>query len=479
MECPICMNDLTSADDRYPLHCPTVACHFLFCGECLQKLYQSAADGYSLASDGSHQVKVALQCPMCRGSYSSNRSRNNNTNPGEIAASLSSVSSTSSSNGMSNTNASSNKNSASSAVVAAVLKLRQAASTPLPGDDGYLNDSELSATALSNRQLFLQDVSVKELQDSVTILQDYHDSMDDDKDLITTVPGLDWDAWRLFLQHHQSSPRNNNSNFSTGNDKNGCAHNRDTVLPRDPTLFMGLEDFLSLDEQEFITSMLVSGHGETLAQAAHLLQSIVEIMAPSNKNKKTNIALKATTTAQAAAVVATKTTTAQRDHQQKIRKRFPIPLHMPRAVMLPAYNPLEPKPPLNFEKSKVAAPIISTTSTNGSSSTDDTNNKTATNAGAAAPQSTSSSSSDLTLASVRGAAGPVGLRKGDVVTHVMGERVHSWSEFTVSMQQRLLHQQNSNSSDAVQIIVNASDETALQLRVRAQAMKQQGVRFHA
>jgi hypothetical protein len=373
-DCPLCSNPLSKADQLYPLHCPTTTCSFQFCCECLQKLHKSSSDGYTEASDGSRQVKVSLRCPVCRGAYK-------NVTDESVSASN---------------------------IVTAVLKLRRAASTPLPGHEKHANDSELSATALSARNNFLQDTCLKELQDSVGILQHYHDSIDD-KDC-GTVESLDWDAWRPFLQQHQSSPKNA----------------VDDVLPRDPTLFMGLEDLLSTDEQEFITSMLVSGKTESVAQAAHLLHGILEVSA----------GRKAAATVQQ---IANFSSVAQVEHQHKVRKRFPLPSSMPRAVTLPVYNPLDKNPPLKFINKDVKT----------------------------------MDSSELTLAGVRGPAGKVGLRKGDVVTHVGGDRVDVFGNFTVALQQLL-----GEGHETVQITVNANDETARQLKERAQEMKKQGIRFH-
>jgi hypothetical protein len=453
-DCPLCLNALTLADRLYPLHCPTVSCYFIFCGECLQKLCQAAADGYTLASDGSHQVKVALQCPQCRGPYNSKRTSSSSVKTTAQDGLKLAVSSSSSYSPVTLSSSSS-----ATMVVTAVLKLRQAVSIPLPGSAGYLNDSECSATTLSTRRTFLQEVTVKELQDSVAILQEYNDSMDDDKHCGTaamTVPNLDWDAWRSFLESYKSSSSPQNANISS-------VETIDAVLPRDPTLFLGLEDLLSLDEQEFITTMLVSGRAETIAQAAHLLQSIVELVTPQKSATGKNVARSSHSLPRQRAVATL--TAAQREHQQKIRKRFPLPLHMPRAVMLPAYNPLDvSKAPLKF---------VDATKANAASTSKDSKSD-------VKPANTATA--ELTLASVRGTAGPVGLRKGDVVTHVMGERVATWSEFTIALQHQL-DKRNADSTTAasglVQITVNANEETARLLQVRAQEMKQQGVRFHA
>ncbi len=67
--CPICLNDMCKSDTLHPIQCPT-NCNFNFCIECLCHLLASSKDDYEMASDGNRHVKVHLNCPNCRADIS-------------------------------------------------------------------------------------------------------------------------------------------------------------------------------------------------------------------------------------------------------------------------------------------------------------------------------------------------------------------------------------------------------------------------
>jgi hypothetical protein len=255
----------------------------------------------------------------------------------------------------------------------------------------------MSATDLAERNQFIQEVSLIELKEAVDILQEYHNSLDKNCGI---VDALDWEAWHPFLKERRDSPKNSAN---------------DAVLPRDPTIFMGLEELLSIDEQEFITGMMVSGKVELLAEAANILHGILSVQATSSTNN----------------IKSPSPSMAQIEHQHRVRRRFPLPVNMPRCVSLPVYDPRN-APTLKFGKT----------------------------------------SQDLTLAGVRGPAGKVGLRKGDVVTHVGTVPVKSQEEFETALRN------NFDNEETFQLTVNANEATADALKKRAIEMKQQGIRFH-
>lgn len=446
-DCPVCCEPLSPADRQYPLHCTTASCHYQFCLSCLEHLARSAAEGYTQASDGSNQVKVALQCPQCRGEYCN---RKDDSNPFVAAASI----------------------------VNAVLQLRRAASTPLPG--GAVPDSTLSATQLSHRRRFLEEVGhVKVLRDSYRLVQRYHDSLRPDKQC-GTLPELDWEAWRPHLQEAaQHAPCAVTVPSSDSNDSSCCGGESSAalVLPRDPTLFLGLEDLMTTDEQEFITSMLVSGHAELLAQAANLLQNITQVSVGQRSAAAVQqMAFSSSSSANTNTTNSNRTnlhqpsrpSKAQLEHQQRVRNRFPLPGNMPRSVNLPIYDPVyDKKPPLEFVGMQV--PKQQQSNSNNS-------------------KELPPPPPELALAAVRGPAGRAALRKGDCVTHVNGEPVTTVGEFVVALQlaqDRAAvgggdddHGSTATAAATFQLTVNANDATALALRSRAQEMKLQKVRFH-
>jgi hypothetical protein len=280
---------------------------------------------------------------------------------------------------------------------------------------------------LAARNKFLEETNLKELQDAVKTMRLYNASLPDNKKRNASVPDLDYDAWRPYLQNGKHSPQS-------------------ALLPRDPTLFVGLEEILTLDEQEFITSMLVSGKTELLVQAAQLLNGVLQVSAgPRSAQTIAQLSLGPsagrTNNHNKSQRKPPKLSMAQIEHQHKVRKRFPIPSHMPRCVTLPFFDPSSNNNILKF----ISKP-------------DATN-------------------PPLTLAAVRGPAGKVGLRQGDVVTHVDGEPVQTMTEFIRAVQQ----QQSSNSvagENRMEITVNATPQVAQELRKRACDMKRQKIRFY-
>ena len=482
----------------YPIHCPTTQCQFQYCMKCMESFIHSSNDGYTEASDGSYQVKVSIRCPMCRAPYRT---------PSQQHASVAIMA------------ISSPSSTASNAIVYAILKLRQAASIHIPttstkhNTNYNTNDSDLSASQLAQRNQFLMNYQnnnnnsnnnsisnnsnnttniIPELKDAIATVQHYYDSIDC-KDC-GTVPSLPWDDWEQYIQtlqqqelqqqqiqlsnmslSSQGSSNNKNTTFTSLSSETST-----TLISRDPTLFMGLDELLTYDEQEFITHMFISGDAELLAQAAYLLHSIMCTMmiqqqtsTTSAKDSITNSATKPNTTT---TTTKKQKTMAQLEHEQKIRKKFPVPQHMPRVVTIPPYNPL-----LTNSKQTLIKFIPTPPPSRRPPST--------TTTAATTP-------SPLTLVGVNGIAGRVGLRRGDVITHVNQERVHTFGEYTIAVQYALEQQQqqecdvpqppsprhglqsSSPSSSVMAITVNANDDIAQQLQVRAQQMQLQNVRFH-
>jgi hypothetical protein len=196
-------------------------------------MQRSAADGYSEASDGSNQLKVSVQCPQCRGKYAS-----------EIYS--------------------------SQIIVHAVLMLRQAHSL---SDTLGLVDSELPASALQTKHAFLRETSLEDLQDAVRRLNTYHSEHGVD----SIVPPLDWEEWSKYLPATRDDSSNTYSLFATASAESSGSAGISQRPFLDATLFMGLEELMSRDEQEFVSEMLCSGKAELLQQAAHILHGILHV----------------------------------------------------------------------------------------------------------------------------------------------------------------------------------------------------------
>jgi PDZ domain len=408
-DCPLCCEPSTAADMRYPMICKTSNCSFDFCLACLEKLYKSSNEGYSVASDGSNQVKIHLVCPMCRAPY--NNCNNNTTNT-------------------TTTNA--------AEIVGSVILLRQAAKllgsgggdTHHPHGKGIviIKDSDRCASELARRNEFCQVTSFPDLIDAVRIVQRYYDSIEASKGGRQPHPILstrDCEAWEPYLDAERGGLRTANS-FTK--------EQGEPMLKRDQTLFYALEDFLTDDEQEFITALMTSGKPELLSQAAYLIYTV---MAPPPPPPSSSTSTTSNGRVRRRPLVR-ESTSAQIEHRRNVRKRFPLPPHMPRCVSLPIYDPLDRRnAPLKFAVHPTTSDVT------------------------------------LRVASVRGAAAKVGLQAGDVVTEVMGEMVSTYGELVVQLQQ----QQDQNLSTTFLVTVNSTPAVAAQLRERAVKMKEARVKF--
>jgi hypothetical protein len=338
-------------------------------------LLTAAGEDYQVASDGSRQVKVKVMCPQCRDDYK-------------------------------------HDDYTAKQIVRACLLLRRAASLePLLTT---AQDSELSASELSQRHVFVRDVSLSDLQEAQRILTSYQSVIKDKECEPVKEPA--WDVWKDRLQE--------SSSHSSHEQKS------DPVPWRDPTLFAGLEVFMYVEEQQFLTKLLTSGDAASLAQAADILQGVLQVsssrQAVQTLSELSNFSISGSTPSKKAV-----------EELQRIKKRFPLPRTMPRSVSLPTYDPDGGKKLLHFKKGT------------------------------------------LSLSAVRGPAGKVGLRVGDVVTHVNGTEVTTKEECHAA----LLSAAAASSAEAaaanatMQIVVNANAETAASLKQRAADMKNKGIVF--
>jgi hypothetical protein len=68
-DCLICLDGMKSADLGHTLQCER-HCGFNMCKNCIESLITSSKDDFQLASDGNMHVKVYLHCPNCRSDLS-------------------------------------------------------------------------------------------------------------------------------------------------------------------------------------------------------------------------------------------------------------------------------------------------------------------------------------------------------------------------------------------------------------------------
>lgn len=394
-ECLICCDPLRPCDVLVPLHCPTVDCSACLCTDCLQRMHMSASDDYQAASDGSFQVKVKLQCPMCRGKYQVELEHTTATDEEQLEESASGTSRTT-------TTTTTTTVLTSFQVVEAVVTLRTALYiVQLDGDD-----SKLSCTDLSKKDAFCKRYSWNHIVDCYAQLSQYHQWL--------RRPALqsleDWERLKSILQGHDDFEKDCSSDPL-------LLHQPRPLM--DPTLFLGLDELLTRDEQIFCSQLLVSGNVQLVHQACLILHGMMT----------------------SSSTPSSSTTTSRRDSNMylprcknldTIRKRYPMPMHMPRCVRLADASCLQAVK--HFAKNK-------------------TNDVT------------------LELKIVRGAAGRVGLRKGDVITHVEGEPIASYDELQTHLEQ------HDGTGGGILIAVNVTDVAAEQLQKRNANMKKDNVKF--
>jgi hypothetical protein len=68
-DCPICLDEMQPTDYEHLLQCER-HCGFNMCKSCIESLLASSKDDFQEASDGNRHVKVYLHCPNCRSDLS-------------------------------------------------------------------------------------------------------------------------------------------------------------------------------------------------------------------------------------------------------------------------------------------------------------------------------------------------------------------------------------------------------------------------
>jgi len=296
-------------------------------------------------------------------------------------------------------------------IVHDVLSLREAyVMQPLLAQ----SDSGLSATDLRRKDRYVKTKTFDDLKDSALRLELYY-SENGKKQLI---PALDWDLLKNRLER-----RRDLDDFSL----------QDRPW-NDPSLFLGLDTLMTVEEKAYVTELFVSGREDHVALAALILHGMMRIQ--SNKEHAAAImaAVRQLTNLAAAAVPKSFAI----DHSRKpffqysLWKRYPLPSHMPRCVSLPVTDPEgDISAMFNFQKD------------------------------------------GLVLQGVRGPAGQAGLRRGDTVTHVNGEAVLT----QVDVRNALVQAYRAQFSSAL-VVVNADGTTAQSLRERSINMKCDGLRHY-
>lgn len=472
-DCPLCCNPMKCSDIRYPLLCPTITCNYNYCYDCIMKFIQAASEGYQIASDGSNQVKIIVKCPICRCKYQINNANNHKTEDIHVNAIVAATAKTTTCN------------YTSDSIVQSILLLRQASDMErlllmkkTKNDAHEDDDSNLSASDLRHRNEFVDTTSMNELEDSFLCVQTYHNALlsyryysDNDDCTNTTssdntisnslrIQPLNWELFRSILS--QKPNYNNEKNGRT------IASSGTTAGYKDPTLFGGLEELMTSAEHEFVTGMMISGNVDAVAQAASILYSIMEMASSKRQQPQPTTSGTNNNKHEQQQLRPVRLSVKELENITRLRRRFPLPVNMPRCVSIPLHDPTE----VTGTRSQIL--FFSRPKTTQENDSQESSSK-----------QPSSSEFTLTLKNVSGIAGRIGLRKGDIVTHVDGTNVDTYEEYVYTIQQSQ-QQHNLSSSVAsseqktptIQIIVNATPDVAKMLQERYNDMKQNNIQFN-
>jgi len=441
-DCMLCLESMHRCDRQIPMLCPLDGCPFNYCTQCVWNLLLTSSQPYQEASDGSKQLKIPLQCPQCRTKYPHRQ------------------------------------------VVQDVLLLRQAlrlqplfftsSTCTITGEStSGSGDSEdnCRASDLSAKQEFLQQVTWEALQEAWARVDKYlrdrsnpYEGFEVDTITNTTsrIPELP-PQWKDHLPLHDNDANSESKNSNSNNPHGVLGMGQAQYDIVDPTLFQGMDETMTLSEQEFLSKLMVSGSIPNLMHAAHILHGMLQLMLQgglkarqyqslnfshlssgdqnttnttngnnyqSKNGSRTNIA----TTPQNKKnlrMLTTGTKLLYPDMEVAVlRKRFPLPSNMPRWIVLPIYNPDKRGVPLQFKDHPFG----------------------------------------LLITSVKGSAGQQGVRKGDIVTHINEESCASSTPQDFETYMKGLYERNKEQQqqdETITLVVNAHSETAEALQKRS------------
>jgi hypothetical protein len=409
-DCMLCLEAMHPSDHKIPMLCSLDGCPFNYCSQCVWNLLLTSSQPYQEASDGSKQLKVPLQCPLCRTKYPHRQ------------------------------------------IVQDVLLLRQAwRLQPLFFADKnskkktgeLMKESSLKASDLSAKQDFLEQVTWEILQESWYRVNHYLKNRCSERegfevstitDTLNRIPDLPTE-WKDHLLRQEDIDK-----------ANGQAKKQSVGMGQamydlvDPTLFQGMDETMTLSEQEFLSKLLVSGSVPNLMQAAQILHGMLQLMLRgglkarqnSNTMKIAGISPESPQNKQRNyRMLATGTNLLYPDvNKEVLRKKFPLPLHMPRFMILPLYHPDKRGVPLQVKDHKWG----------------------------------------LEITHVKGSAGQQGIRKGDVITHINEEPCDTSTskDFVNYMKNQFESRHRVGITDAtVTLVVNAHQDLAEELQKRS------------
>lgn len=215
----------------------------------------------------------------------------------------------------------------------------------------------------------------------------------------------------------------------------------------DCSMFQGLHDFLGYEEKVYITELYSSGEAARVAQGAMILHGVLQVsMQPPSARTARPASMERNWREEKKLA----------EMLDKTKKAFPLPNHMPGYFLVETFP--SRKQYLSFHDEKWDGTI-----------TPPSNLKqifTHVYGDSYQPANKENPRPIVTISGVRGPAGRVGLRKGDVVTHI------NEVEWTGTAAELLEHIHKLNEHEqTISITVNASPETATFLQARKRLME--------
>lgn len=419
-DCPICLEALTISEHIvYPLPC--LNCDFNYCNRCVEGFCKSANDDFQVASDGSRQVKVTVTCPQCRSKY-----------PMEIQD---------------------------------VLLLRHAHSlgTSMIRNGKLLGDSDLKASQLSWKRDFIEASTRARLRDAQVLYS--HCCVKGKQLKQADVAEKEAKVWKLLLEKLPVEEGGDNYDEVEGEEIEGAVSHDGSVSVSsnksskttsslrsnkkeptvvDDTLFQGLHDFINKDEKIFLTELFTSNDLRSLAQAAMILHGVLRL----------NLSGKAAAfTRQNEAPMSKYEMQKQVDAIAKTKASFPLPNHMPGYFLIPSYTKKDGfmtladqqwdgsmVPPQQSQRvfDQVYGPHYQ-------------------------PPKNKYPAKVVKVQAVRGPIGRLGLRRGDVITHVNDVE---WTGTAQELQQYIYDCNDNHSQEEISMTVNANSAMATFLKLR-------------
>ena len=436
--CPICLEYLSRSEHVvYPLPCQN--CDYNFCSDCVENFCKAEKDDFQMASDGSRQVKVTVSCPQCRSKYPIHDLEGTVLllrKAHRLAGAI-----------LKNATNEYNKNTTPELIL--------------------LSDSELTASQLACKSEFATRNLRKRLEEAHVLYEHACEkggaqrNSDHDETKAKIIREEAKALWMTLLEqlpvvednHFYSDDldgdgSNCRDSFGSAGSSSSSSSKKPVV---DDTLFQGYEEFVNRDEKIFLTDLFTSGDIRSLAQAALIMHGV----------RRMGMTGKHTAIRKDSEPPMSKHEMQKHvDFIDQMKLSYPLPNHMPGYFLIPAYTrwegymTLKDKPwdgsILPPQRSKRVFDQVY---------------------GQAYKPPREAHIYPITVATIQGVCGPVGrlgLRKGDVVTHVNDAE---WNGSAESLQNYIYECYTNHPEDEISLTVNANPETSTFLRIRREMMQ--------